>query len=347
MRLIPAPCAPSLLLLWFALGAGCPTEVPDGPGPPEWSPAHRLDDVLRVNQLQAEGTHNSYHQFPATTSVQDWQYQHAPLDVQLGEQGVRQFELDAYWNDGGFFEVLHAPVIDANTSCATLVECLQVVRGWSDAHPGHHPVFIWIEPKTAFPLGDGADYVDALHAELRGVWPDRVVTPSQVLGDADDLASAVADPTPTHGWPLLGDARGTVVFVLLGLGPVHAWYTGLPMEDQLLFTNGDVGDPSMAVTKIDDPVADEDRIRAAVEAGIVIRTRADGGLVEPMAEDTSRLEAALRSGAHSISTDIPGPDERFDYFVQMPEGTPSRCNPVTAPADCLATDIEDPTLLAP
>ena len=331
----------------LAVCAGCPSEPPDGPGPPIWSPTHPLDDVLRVNQLQAEGTHNSYHLFPNSDVVPDWQYEHAPLDVQLGEQGVRQFELDTYWNDGGFFEVMHAPVIDANTSCYSLVECVSVVRGWSDAHPGHHPVFVWIEPKTAFDLGDGEEYVAALHAELRGVWPERVITPSEVLGDAADLASAVASPSEGHGWPLLGDARGKVVFVLLGLGAVHSYYTALPISEQLLFTNGEVGDPWMVVTKIDNPLSDEDRIRAAVEAGIVIRTRADGGLVEPAAEDTTRLEAALRSGAQSISTDIPGPDERFEYFVEMPDGTPSRCNPVNAPADCRSTDIEDPALLAP
>ena len=101
------------------------------------------------------------------------------------------------------------------------------------------------------------------------------------------------------------------------------------------------------MTKIDDPVGGELAICDAVTAGLVIRTRADGGLVEPLAEDTTRLQAALRSGAQSISTDIPGPDPRFAYFLELPGGAPSVCNPVTAPADCAATDIEDPTRIAP
>jgi len=327
---------------------GCPTD----PGPPVEEPTpfdatHPMDDVLRVNQLQAEGTHNSYHLLPDSDVVQDWQYDMPPLDEQLGEHGVRQFELDAWWNPGGFLEVFHAQIVDANTSCWTLVECLTTIRGWSDAHPGHHPLFVWIEPKSAFPVGENEELIATLHSEIGSVWPDRRIEPQDVLGDAPDLATAIAAPDTSRGWPLLGDARGKVVFVLLGLGPVHFDLTQMPIAEQVLFTNGDVGDPWVAVTKIDDPVSNEQGIREAVEAGVIIRTRADGGLVEPLAEDTSRLEAALRSGAHSISTDIPGPDPRFDYVVEMPEGTPSRCNPVTAPADCAATDIEDPALLGP
>jgi hypothetical protein len=30
----------------------------------------------------------------------------------------------------------------------------------------------------------------------------------------------------------------------------------------------------------------------------------------------------------------------------IPGGTPSRCNPVTAPANCRSADIEDPSLLS-
>lgn len=327
---------------------GCPTDPqPPIEDPTPFDATHPLDDVLRVNQIQAEGTHNSYHLLPDSDVIQDWQYEMPPLDEQLGDHGVRQFELDAWWNAGGFFEVFHAQIVDANTSCWTLVECLTTLRSWSDAHPGHHPLFVWIEPKSSFPVGENDVLIDTMQAEIDAVWPDRRVEPQDVLGDAADLAAAIADPGPTRGWPLLGASRGQVVFVLLGLGPLHFDLTQRPLEEQLLFTNGDVGDPWVAVTKIDDPVANEQQIADAVAAGVVIRTRADGGLVEPLAEDTSRLEAALRSGAHSISTDFPGPDPRFDYFVEMPDGTPSRCNPITAPADCTPTDIEDPALLGP
>ena len=59
-------------------------------------PAFPLDDVLRANHVQVVGTHNSYHVM--TADIPQWRYTHAPLDEQIAEQGVRQFELDAYWD---------------------------------------------------------------------------------------------------------------------------------------------------------------------------------------------------------------------------------------------------------
>ncbi|MEI8255698.1 MAG: hypothetical protein WCJ30_08510, partial [Deltaproteobacteria bacterium] len=54
------------------------------------------DSVLRVNHIQAEATHNSYHIRP-TVFGPDWNYTHAPLDAQLEQQGVRGFELDTHY----------------------------------------------------------------------------------------------------------------------------------------------------------------------------------------------------------------------------------------------------------
>jgi hypothetical protein len=57
-------------------------------------------------------------------------------------------------------------------------------------------------------------------------------------------------------------------------------------------------------------------------------------------------DAALASGAHFVSTDYEEPNPAFSsYVVTIPGGTPARCNPVTAPADCSPTDVEDPERL--
>jgi hypothetical protein len=83
-----------------------------------------------------------------------------------------------------------------------------------------------------------------------------------------------------------------------------------------------------------------------------VRTRADGDNVEPFAGDTSKRDAALASGAQFVSTDypviVPGvPMTGTPYVVDIPGGTPARCNPVTAPAACASTDIEDPKFMKP
>ena len=81
-------------------------------------------------------------------------------------------------------------------------------------------------------------------------------------------------------------------------------------------------------------------ITRLVTEGYIVRSRADSGGEEADNNDTTRLEAALAVGAHSISTDYPGQVEGIDYWVEIPNGTPSRCNPISAPAWCSSEDIE-------
>ena len=80
----------------FALVAalvGCVPEDTDGlDSAPSFS--YPLDDLLRVNELQAVGTHNSYHLRTEGVDRPEWDYDHLPLDQQADAQGVRQFELD-------------------------------------------------------------------------------------------------------------------------------------------------------------------------------------------------------------------------------------------------------------
>jgi hypothetical protein len=47
-----------------------------------------------------------------------------------------------------------------------------------------------------------------------------------------------------------------------------------------------------------------------------------------------------------VSTDYPVPDPVFSpYMVEIPEGVPARCNPISAPAECEPVDIENPAHL--
>ena len=77
---------------------------------------------------------------------------------------------------------------------------------------------------------------------------------------------------------------------------------------------------------------------------MIVRTRGDDALVG-LAGDDSQLKAAWASGAQLISTDFPAPAFGVDYHATLPGGTPSRCNPVTAPPECTSEAIEDPQRL--
>lgn len=311
------------------LGCGSDPAVPSEPEVAEphceAPPAHPRDGELTLFHVQMESTHNSYHVEPDGNDLQDWAYTMPPLDEQLGEHGVRHFELDIWWNEeAGAFDVYHVPLVDDVTTCPTLAACLSTVRAWSAANPGHHTIFIHIEPKDPI-AADFEVRFDSLHATIEASWaPSCLVRPG-------DVASA--------GFPTLGESRGKLLITMLDKSVWRDAYSERPIEERYLFLEGE------DMERIDDPVGGAAEIQAAIDAGRIVRTRADSGSVEAYAEDTTRLEAALASGAQIVSTDWPGLTDAHGYFVEIPDGTPSRCNPVTAPAECTSTDVEDPSRL--
>jgi hypothetical protein len=84
-----------------------------------------------------------------------------------------------------------------------------------------------------------------------------------------------------------------------------------------------------------------------VKDGFIVRTRSDADLVEARNRDVTRRDIALRSGAQIVSTDfeVAVPAIGGDYVVQIPGGTPARCNPVNAPKRCKPSDVENPRQL--
>jgi hypothetical protein len=84
-----------------------------------------------------------------------------------------------------------------------------------------------------------------------------------------------------------------------------------------------------------------------VEQGYFVRTRSDVPFTEAASGDTTRLRAALASGAQMISTDFPvtGLAARHgtDYTAELPGpgAPPVRCNPVNAPRGCRTASLEN------
>jgi hypothetical protein len=306
--------------------------------------AYPRDAELRLNHLQAKGTHNSYHIETAGNTEPSWMYTHAPLDVQLDQQGVRMVELDTHWNkDTSTFDVYHLTLVDQGTTCKTLPLCLTVLKGWSDAHPLHHPIFVMFEPKDDVPLSALADpegYVTEFETEILSVWPrERIVKPDDVRAGAATLREAVT----TQGWPTLAASRGKILFFVNNTDKFRTAYTrgGVGTDGRLMFAQPDTqADPYAAVLVLNDAVADRAAIESGVRAGFVVRTFADGAgdIVAGVPEQ------ALAGGAHIISTDYPVVGDAGYSFV-VPGGMPSRCNPLIAPAGCASSDIEDPSRL--
>jgi len=323
-----------LLLIACADKAPAPDTGWDrGPNP------HPLDDVLRLNHVQAEGTHNSYHVQPEAPVDPSHYYTHAPLAEQVGGLGVRQLELDLHLREGAGWQVFHLPVLDEETVCLALTDCLAELKAWSDAAGWHVPLMVWLEPKDdvddlveeLLPLeGRIAEIEDALLA----AWPrERIFTPDDLRGDHPDLPAAIA----ADGWPLLGEVRGKILFALLDSGDHRDEYlSGAPaLEGRLMFVSSEPGDPFSATIK---DGSDED-VTAWVDAGYLVTVNA-GGADDSDAENQAAWDARLDAGAHFVATDLPGPADGRAFEAAIPGGAPARCNPRVAPPECTAEAIE-------
>lgn len=309
-----------------ALVFGC-----DGEGDPSFD--YPMDDTLRLDHVQALGTHNSYHIAPDPVDLPEWDYTHPPLGEQLS-RGVRQFELDLNVNVfDERFEVYHIIRIDDGTTCFLFTECLQDMKDWSDDNRAHHPIAVMIELKDGFDAGYAETFFDLFESEISSVWPeDRIVTPDLVRREHDTVGAGIA----AHGWPTLGELRGRILFFILDTNEHRTFYTSndRTLEGRLAFVNSSPGSPYAAVAVYDNPIRDASEIAAANAANMLVRTRIDG---DGPNIDPARLSAAMSAGPHFLSSDDPA--------ASLSDGAPSRCNPVTAPAGCTSAAIEDPAFI--
>jgi len=297
------------------------------------------DGALLLNEIQMLGSHNSYHVYGQALPIPFFNYTLPPLEEQL-DLGVRQFELDIHYNHGNGLTVYHVPLFDAGTTCEYFTDCLRTLKTWSDNHPGHQPLFLFIEPKDDLDQDKLAGHDPELEAEILSVWPrERIIAPDDVRKDYANLREAIV----TEGWPTLGESRNKILFICFDEGDFRDRYveTDPLLEGRLLFPRGDLDGSWGCFDNYDDPREDAARIDQAVADGFLIRTRADENCLEALADNTDRQTAALATGAHFISTDFPVPHPQTGYVFTIPGGNPSICNPLIAPDFCVPEDIEN------
>ncbi|MCA9658160.1 MAG: hypothetical protein KC486_07440 [Myxococcales bacterium] len=299
-----------------------------------------LDDLLTLDHVQVKGTHNSYHVEPPIPFDASHEYSHAPLDVQLADQGVRAFELDVHEGLGGF-EVYHISVIDSVSTCDAFTDCLEVIKGWSDDHPLHLPVAVWLEIKDStggLPI-DAGD-LDLIDDDIRAVFPEeRLLTPDDIQGDYASVRAALED----GGWPTIASVRGQVLFVLLNTDDKSEDYTYgfTTTEGRAMFARVEPDQfaaPWAAIAKLG--LSDDASITAAHAAQILIATNVCGAGEDDDACQAD-LETAMANGIHMLKDDFPAPIQGKTYWMDLVDGNPARCNPVTAPPECTSAALED------
>ena len=317
-------------------------------------------DDLKLNQIQVVGSHNSYRINPTPDMLgliasfqpelaRDLDYGHPSLDIQFGQYGVRQIEIDVYHDpEGGLFynrrgnlfigtpvasgieellipglKVLHFPDIDYRTYYYSFIDALSAVKAWSDQNPSHIPIFILVEAKeesltSLYPslsgftqplLFDNAA-LDEIDSDIRTVFGENL---DKVI-TPDDVRGdneSLESAILNGGWPTIGESRGKIFFGLDNGGLIlDAYVADHPsLSGRILFTSSDPGSPEAAFLKLNTPT---EIIADYVAQGYIVRTRADSDTKEARSGDTGPRDLALSSGAQFVSTDYYIADARAD-----------------------------------
>lgn len=295
-------------------------------------------------------------------------YSHKSLTDQLEDLGVRQLELDLFLDPrGGLysrplgqrlaekqlakitphdpegklkqpgFKILHSPDFDFRTTVYSLADALGEVRKWSDSHRRHFPVFLLMElksesfsPLTRPPAWDYAACLELEKEVLKAIPRERILTPDDVRGSRQTLRDSVAG----SGWPTIDSARGKVVLLLDNEGGIRDEYLkgSETLAGRLMFVSVARSHPAAAWMKRNDPMQSYEDIQSLVQAGFLVRTRADSGTIQARKNDVAQRDKAFASGAQIISTDFPQSDPRFkDYEVNFGKDVFVRPNSVSAP----------------
>lgn len=308
-----------------------------------------------------------------TDPAQTLDYVQMPIEAQL-RMGARSLELDLYPDpEGGLYadplpyrelrakgatdlapiytgelkkpgiKVQHVADMDFRSQCPRLRQCLTLLRQWSDANPGHSPVFILLEPKfggldqavpgaAKVPPFDAAAF-DEVDASIRAILgQERLFTPDDLRGTHNTLEEAAR----AGAWPRLSQVRGRFLFLYLvpglNLKAFDPYMAGRPsLEGRVAFVQGLPGMAHTAFLLVDNATVDPARIPALVRQGYMVRSRADIDTGEARSGDPSRREATLASGAQIVSTDyLTAPNVHGNGYHLSPFAGGWRTNPVTA-----------------
>ena len=299
-----------------------------------------IADAVPWDRVQTIATHNSYATAPSGLQrailgivrpgvAGTLDYGHPTLWRQF-ESGVRGIELDLRVHGDGALRLTHVPMLANGSNAPDFRLALEEIALWSASHPGHLPITVLIEFKSDYAFLD----------------PSLADWDADALADVDDvleerLGASLLRPGDLEGpaWPATGALRDRVLVIMHPDAAVEASYAELPADEHAMFAAFAGEDRAGASAAIDAaeqrPVfavhntPDAAAIAPLVEAGAVVRTRADADL------DTGAAtrDRALGSGAQILSTDFASPETQPDtgYTVQFEDGALVRVDPARQP----------------
>ncbi|RDG38463.1 phosphatidylinositol-specific phospholipase C domain-containing protein [Streptomyces corynorhini] len=167
--------------------------------------------------------------FPAGTAVgvhNSYEKATFPYFADALDSGAGMLEIDVWTNAfGASWRVSHSNPIGNDNNCANatttaqlrtnaknrdLAGCLNDIRTWHDANPGHRPVVLKLEMKDGF-LGTSGRGPAALDALLGSKLGDALYRPADLVGGHSDLDTAVQ----AGAWPTRAQLAGKFIVELI------------------------------------------------------------------------------------------------------------------------------------
>lgn len=283
-----------------------------------------LDSGIKFNEICFLATHNSYQSESTETTKKLYRnlsdltfglvaankvdFVSETLTDQLN-CGIRSLEIDieVFDREGDVsFTCMHSPNIEMTTTCYDFELAMKEIAMWSDNNPNHLPVTVIIEPKESFlPLEDmkkfGIDYADEFDAALRETLGEKLFTPADMLRDY----ASFGEMRKADDWCKVSDMLGKVVILLHECGTTEKYIQLDPsIKSQAMFPMlryKDIERDCTSFILANDPDELLEYEELAVENRIIMRTRTDNFTKVTQ----KRLELAMASPAHIISTDFP------------------------------------------
>ena len=244
------------------------------------------ESPLRYDEVRQKSAHNSF------------QRDEALIDM-IAVHRVRSLEFDVHVGKtledavAGDWFVYHTDVVDDDSQCRLLSDCLSVVVGAAAAIPEHEVITLWVDLKDGFAGGHQPADLDA---RLIAAFAGRLFTPKELVTGCPG-ATTVRGAVTTCGWPELAALRGRVLVALTGGSPLGDYVGGdaamraafvapaltadeLAGHPEAAFVNLEAGDVAVAT--------------AARAAGLVSRVW--------VLDDVEAWDGAVAAGAHHLAT---------------------------------------------
>lgn len=244
---------------------------------------------LRYDQVRQKSAHNS---FQRDEGLIDMIVVHRVRSLELDIHVGKTLEPDV----GGDWYVYHTDVVDADSQCRLLSQCLAQVAAVVEALPEHEAITLWVDLKDGF--GGGHQPAD-LDARLLAAFGPRLVTPGELVAACAGATTVQAAVTTAGcGWPELAALRGRVIVALTGGDAALAAYVGADAAARAAFVapaltaEAIAGRPEAAFVNL--AAGDVEVATAVGAAGLVSRVW--------VLDDADAWAAAVTAGAHHLAT---------------------------------------------